>query len=125
MLAVIDIGNTQICLGIFNQKRLVKEFRLPTNRRITADELDLALSGLIKGREIDRACVGVVIASVVPELDTRMISAAHSCFGVPVLMISPEMSLPVKNVYRPPGAVGTDRLMNAVAAIYEFGSPVI
>lgn len=125
MLVAIDIGNTHICIGIFDQKRLVSEFRLPTNRRITADELGLTLSGLVKGKEVMRACAGVVIASVVPKLDAAMISAAHSCFGAPVSMISPEMSLPVKNVYRPPGAVGTDRLMNAVAAIYEFGSPVI
>ncbi len=125
MLITIDVGNTHICVGVFQGTRLTREFRLATNRRATSDELGLLLSGLLKNGQANEDWEGAVLSSVVPELDNGITTAVRESFGLALLNISPEMSLPVKNGYHPPGDVGPDRLMNAVAAGEEFGTPVI
>lgn len=125
MLITIDIGNTNIGLAIFAGSRLMREFRLPTRTETTVDEMALQFAGLIAASGLTGPWTGVAIASVVPVLDRVATQAASECFQAPVLLLSPEMRLPVKNGYRPPAAVGMDRLVNAVAARAEFGAPVI
>jgi type III pantothenate kinase len=125
MLITIDVGNTHICLGLYAQDRLVKEFRLSTNRNATADEMGLVISGLLSGVNASLTWEGAVLASVVPELDSVIAKAVFDAFNIKVLKISPDMPLPIKNQYRPTHVVGADRLMNAVAAVEEFGAPVM
>jgi len=125
MLITIDVGNTHICLGVFEETRLIRQFRISTNRHATADEMALLLSGLLSGVNPSQIWKGVVFSSVVPELDSVIQEAVYNTFDQPVLKISPEMPLPIKNQYHPPHVVGADRLVNAIAAVREFGAPVI
>ncbi len=125
MLIAVDIGNTHISIGVFDRKCLIKEFRLATNRHATVDELGLVLAGLLKESNPGGKWSGVVISSVVPELDTVMVQAATNIFNAPILVVTPEMELPVKNGYSVPHNVGADRLVAAIAAIDEFKAPVI
>lgn len=125
MLIAIDVGNTHICLGVFIQARLIKEFRIATNRHATADEMGLVISGLLSGVNNSLVWKGAVLSSVVPELDSVIAQAIFAVFHLKVLKIAPDMSLPVKNQYHPAHVVGADRLMNAVAAVHEFGAPVM
>lgn len=125
MLIVVDVGNTQICLGLFEGAALIREFRVSTNRKATADELGVMLRGLLQGLPGAPVWEGVVLASVVPEMDGPLTEAVRHHLGVPVLTVGPAMPLPIRNAYRPPEAVGADRLMNAVAAVHEFGAPVL
>ncbi|MCD4813355.1 type III pantothenate kinase [bacterium] len=125
MLIAMDVGNTHICLGVFDQQILIKEFRVSTNRYATADETGLILSGLVKGISPEPQWEGVIIASVVPELDSVMIQAAQHAFGAPVEVVQSTTPLSVTNKYNPPEVVGADRLVNAVAAVQLFGAPVI
>ena len=68
---------------------------------------------------------GAVISSVVPELDSVISRAVWNAFRLKVLKIAPDMLLPIKNQYHPAHVVGADRLMNAVAVVHEFGTPVM
>lgn len=125
MLITVDIGNTHISIGVFDNKKLIKEFRLATNRHATVDELGLVLAGLLRECNPGGKWAGVVMSSVVPELDSVMARAATNTFAVPVLTVTPEMKLPIKNGYTMPHNVGADRLVAAVAAVEEFKAPVI
>ncbi len=125
MLVTIDIGNTHCCLGLFDGPALIKQFRVATNRRATADELGLVLDGLFRGLPGTPVWEGVVISSVVPELDANMALAARQVLKVSVLTIKSNLPLPIKNHYHAPHNVGADRLMSAVAAVEAYGAPVI
>lgn len=125
MLVTIDIGNTHSCIGLFDRDKLVKEFRVATNRHATSDEWRLILDGLLREMKHQVKWEGIVLASVVPELDTVMEQAARNTLKVPVLTVTPDLELPIKNGYEPVQSVGADRLMSAVAAVAEFGAPVV
>ncbi|MEW6515687.1 MAG: type III pantothenate kinase [candidate division FCPU426 bacterium] len=125
MLIVMDVGNTHMCFGVYQGSDLLREFRVSTNRKATADELGVLLRGLLHGVHGAPVWEGVVIASVVPEMDLPLTEAVQRQLRVPVLSVTPDMPLPIRNAYRPPEAVGADRLMNAVAAVNEFGAPVL
>lgn len=125
MLITIDVGNTQVCLGVFEGAALIREFRLSTNRKATADELGVMLRGLLQGLPGKPKWEGVALASVVPDLDRPLTEAVKRVLGVSVLAVAPTMPLPIRNAYRPPEVVGADRLMDAVAAVHEFGAPVL
>jgi len=124
MLLTIDMGNTNIGLGLFKGSKLIQELRLPTDRRATARALQRRLKVLVGARR-SGPWEGAMLASVVPDLDEALISAVRTVFKTEVLRITPALHLPVKNGYRKPAAVGADRLAAAVAAVAEFGAPVL
>ncbi len=122
-LLTVDIGNTTLGFGIFRGRRLQRTFRLPTPRTDSRRDLRAGLRrslGSARG-----AWAGVVFASVVPRLD-RVVRAETARFcRAPVLTVTPKTALPLGNAYRPPRAVGADRIVNALAAVTEFGAPVL
>src|SRR5207302_371661 len=69
MLLAIDVGNSNIVVGVFDGERLVADFRLRTDAHATGDELGLTITGLLRSREVEPASIsGVVVSSVVPTL---------------------------------------------------------
>jgi type III pantothenate kinase len=123
MLITVDVGNTNIGLGIFRGRRLAREERWETDPRRSAADWRRQMARRL--RNLTGPWEGVVYASVVPAVDAALFAALRGFFKVPVLKVTPRLPLPVQNGYRTPGAVGADRLLAAVAAKEEFGAPVI
>lgn len=129
MLLAIDVGNSNIVLGVFNGERLAESWRLVTMRDRTADELGILITHLFERSRIDLARVdGIILSSVVPPLTGTMEEMCERYFEKRPLTVDPaNTGMPV--LYRPPTDVGADRVVNGVAAYETFGratsTPVI
>src|SRR5258708_1961082 len=122
MLLAIDIGNTNIVLGVFDGNRLLQSWRLQTLRERTADELGLLVDALFAHAGIGKSAVhGIILASVVPPLTGTMLEMAERYFTVPALTIEPGTKTGMPILYDQPSEVGADRIMNGVAAYERFG----
>src|SRR5687768_13645815 len=123
MLLAVDAGNSQITLGLFRRKTLIRTFRIATEVRRTADEHALLLRSLLgpAARRI-RSCA---IASVVPALDPALRAACRDVTRRDPLVIDHRSPLGLTVGYSPASDVGADRLVDAAAAVERFGAPVI
>jgi type III pantothenate kinase len=122
MLFAIDIGNTNIVLGVFEGSALSRSWRLATARERTADELGLMVSDLLERAKIATAAIdGVVLASVVPQLTGPMIEMSRRYLDLTPLNVEPGIDLGMPNLYAHPSEVGADRLVNGVAAYETYG----
>lgn len=122
-LLAIDIGNTHIKIGVFDQGQWIQEWRLSTDARRTADEYQLSLRGLLAESGITR-CQRVVIASVVPLLTAIFVRVSETFAKTPPLEISPP-GCGLKVQYVPPESLGADRFVNALAAWHMYGNAVV
>jgi type III pantothenate kinase len=124
MLLAIDIGNTNISVGVFRAGQLVATRRAATMQRATADEVDLLLDGLLRLDDLAFADVGsICCASVVPALTDALESVATRRERPLVVATAGTIPIPVR-VDRPE-QVGADRLVNALAAHRLHGSPAV
>ena len=121
MLLAIDVGNTQTVFGLFDGERLTEQFRVGTDRAHTGDELAVMLRAFVELDALD----GIVLSSVVPELQRQYELLADRWSGADLLVVGPGVStgIPVLNV--DPREVGPDRIANAVAARNRYGAPSI
>ncbi len=124
MLLAIDVGNTEVTLGLFDGLRLKRSFRLSSETRRTPDEVALAL------RQIFPELAGgganeSVIASVVPTVTASYHEAARALLGGEPLEVSSEIETGVDIQYRDPKSTGADRIANAAAALELYGAPAI
>jgi type III pantothenate kinase len=126
MLLVIDIGNTNTVLGVFDANRLLADWRLETKQRQTADEYGILARNLfaLAGMEVSRIH-HIVIASVVPPLNSVLEQMALKYFNITPLFVEPGVKTGMPVLYDPPGDVGADRIVNAVAAYEKYGGPTI
>src|SRR5437588_121316 len=123
MLLALDIGNTNIVLGVFDQTTLVRSWRLQTLRERTSDELGLLVDGLFAHDRIDKSAVtGIVLGSVVPPLTSTTRTMAERYFGVAPLVVEPGVNTGMPILYENPAEVGADRIVNAIAAYERFGN---
>ncbi len=126
MLLVIDIGNTNTSLGVFDGERLVAHWRLTTARSRTVDEWGVHARNLFSLSGLDfKSIDGIAVASVVPPLNFTLKRMAESYFDVTPLFIDHTIDTGVPILYQPPADVGADRIVDAVAAIKKYGSPCI
>src|SRR5262245_47860863 len=122
MLLAIDVGNTNIVLGVFDGRRLVQSWRLQTLRERTADELGLLAEGLFAHSRIDRGGItGIVLGSVVPPLTGTTSSMVERYFGQTALIVDPARNTGMPILYENPSEVGADRIVSAIAAREQFG----
>jgi type III pantothenate kinase len=122
MLLAIDVGNTNIVLGVFDDATLVQSWRLQTLRERTSDELGLLVDGLFAHSRIERVQIrGIILGSVVPPLTPTVKAMAKRYFGVPALTIEPGVDTGMPILYENPAEVGADRLVNGIAAFERFG----
>ena len=126
MLLAIDVGNTNIVLGVFDGARLAESWRLATWRERTSDEVGILVTHLFARSAIalDRVS-GIILSSVVPPLTGTMEEMAEQYFGHQPLTVDPGTNTGMPVLYRPASDVGADRVVNAVAAYARFGGPVI
>ena len=122
MLLAIDVGNTNIVLGVFDGASLVESWRLQTLRERTSDELGLLVDGLFSRSRIERVQIrGIVLGSVVPPLTPTIVAMAERYFGVKALIVDPAANSGMPILYENPWEVGADRIVNSVAAFERFG----
>jgi type III pantothenate kinase len=122
MLLAIDVGNTNIVLGVFDGDTLVRSWRLQTSRERTADELGLLVDALFAHDEIDRSKIrGIVLGSVVPPLTTTTRAMVERYFGVRALTIGPGIEIGMPILIDNPPELGADRIVNGIAAYEKFG----
>jgi type III pantothenate kinase len=122
MLLVIDVGNTNIVLGVFEGAQLRATWRLLTLRERTADEVGLMVVGLLGHEHIDLAAIDqAVLASVVPPLTPIMIGMVKRYFGRDPLVVDPRTNAGMPILYERPSEVGADRIANSIAAYEQYG----
>jgi type III pantothenate kinase len=122
MLLAIDVGNTNIVLGVFRGADLVHSWRLTTLRERTADELGILVTSLCAHHRIGRDDVsGIVMASVVPPQTGTMIAMVREYFGREPLNLEPGVNTGMPVLYDNPREVGADRVVNGVAAYEAYG----
>lgn len=125
MLAA-DVGNTQTVLGLFDGERLAADWRLATRKSATSDEVGVLWRALFAQAAIDPAEVeGMIVSSVVPDLNGIVSVTGKDCFGCEALFVGPGMKSGMPILYENPHEVGADRIVNAVAAKARYGVPVI
>lgn len=126
MLLVIDIGNTNTSLGVFEGEKLSAHWRLTTARSRTIDEWGVHARNLFALAELDfKSINAIAIASVVPPLNFTLKRMAETYFGLTPLFIDDTVDTGVPILYEPPSDVGADRIVDAVAAIRKYGAPCI
>jgi len=126
MLAAIDIGNTNIVIGVFDGPRLAARFRISTRQSSTADEYALLLDGLFRMEGLAPCEVhGVSMASVVPPLTDVFTRIAERRFGGEVVNVGPGVKTGISVCYEPPRDVGADRIVNAVAAWERYRTDLV
>jgi type III pantothenate kinase len=126
MLLVIDIGNTNTVLGVYQDAKLIAHWRLTTERNQTNDEYGILTRNLFALEGIDpHAITAVIIASVVPPLNLVLAEMARRYFGVEALFVEPGIRTGIAVHYDNPQEVGADRIVNAVAAFEKYGGPCI
>lgn len=122
MLLAIDVGNTNIVLGVFEGERLVESWRLATLRERTSDEIGIWVAQLFQHRAIDVGKVtGMVMGSVVPPLTSTFMTMAQRYFGMRPLNVDSTVDTGMPILYKNPAEVGADRLLNGVAAFRLYG----
>ena len=126
MLLVVDVGNTQTVMGLFDGAELVDQWRLSTVRDRTADEYKLFLEGLLRqdGHRVEEV-TGAALSSVVPTAKEAMIVVARDLIAGPVVVVGPGVRTGMAIRIDNPHEVGADRVVNSVAAASKYGKPVI
>jgi len=126
MLLTIDLGNTQMVVGLFDGDVLAFHWRLSTVRDRTADEYRLLLHGLFEQDGVDpEQFTGAVISSVVPGASSALSAAIGRFVAEAVLVVGPGMKTGMPILIDNPREVGADRVVNAVAARARYGTPAI
>ena len=133
MLLAIDIGNTNIVLGLLElpngskkkslegEKKLIHCWRLSTFHDRTADEYSTLITSLFHQADISPKHVkGVALSCVVPPLQNPFVSVIHTLFGVNPVVIGPGTKTGMSILYDNPKEVGADRIVNAIAAYHRF-----
>ena len=117
MIFVLDVGNTNIVLGIYKDKQLMVEWRLSTDYKKTSDEYIIEVSQLFNYNKIDVSDIsGVIISSVVPNIMYSLEHMVRKFFNKKPLVVGPGIKTGINIKYDNPKEVGADRIVNAVAA---------
>lgn len=124
MLLTIDIGNTNLTLGLYEDDKLGAHWRLATDHNRMPDEYGLQFLGLLQnaGKTLDEI-TGVSLASVVPPLTGRVIQACREYLKQEPLVVDAGIKTGIKVRYEDPRAVGADRICDAVAVMKLYGGP--
>lgn len=126
MLLAIDIGNTNIEFGVYEQAGIRARFRLGTNREITSDEIGLFMMQFFSINGIDKAQIeDIIITTVVPQVMYSLSNAMKKYIGLTPLVIGENIRCEIENRYDNPKEVGADRLVNSLAAFERYGGPLI
>jgi type III pantothenate kinase len=125
MLLAIDIGNTQIALGVWDKKEWLHEWRLRTLQDRTSDEYEILIRNLLQEAGLADAIDAVILTSVVPPLTMTFKKLSRGYLGIDPIIVDSELDTGIIIQTDNPKEVGSDRIVNAVAAFYSYGKPAI
>ena len=126
MLLVIDVGNTNMVLGVYKDTELLDHWRISTDRQITTDEYGVLIRELFYLNDLRADDINaIIISSVVPPVVPTLERMCQRYFGLSPLLIGPGVKTGMDIRYDNPREVGADRIVNAVAAYEKYGGPVI
>ena len=126
MLFVIDVGNTNMVMGLYDGERLVQNWRIRTERNTTEDEFNLLVSGLFGGSGIRLSEVtATIISNVVPPMGSILDAFCRKYLSGEPLWVDARTSAGMDILYSNPKEVGADRIVNAVAAYAKYGTGLI
>jgi len=126
MLLAVDIGNTNIALGVFGEKKLIQHWKIRSDREKTNDEYEIILLNLLSLAGLEKASIdSVIISSVVPPLTPVFENLSKGLLKVKPLVVGPGLKTGMPILYENPQEVGADRVVASVAAFDKYGGPAI
>lgn len=125
MILTLDIGNTNIKAGVFNGPELVDYWRISTDRTKSSDEYGILLLNLFAHSKIDPAVDGIIMSSVVPTINFTIEHMCSNYFNQTPMQVVPGIKTGINLKYENPRELGSDRIVNAVAAYKLYGGPCI
>jgi len=126
MITVIDVGNTNITIGVMQGVDVIASFRLTTSQRRTSDEFAAVFYGLFGTNGINHKLVeGVVISSVVPKIMHSLRNSIYKFFGLEPIIVGAGIKTGIQIKTENPKSVGADRIVDLVAGHYLYGGPLI
>ena len=126
MITVIDVGNTNITIGVMQEDKVIASFRLTTSQRRTSDEFVAVFYGLFRTNKINQKLVeGVVISSVVPKIMHSLRNSIYKFFNLEPIIVGAGIKTGIIIKTENPKSVGADRIVDLVAGHYMYGGPLI
>lgn len=126
MFFAIDVGNTNIKVGIFDGKKLITTFRMNSQITHTTDEYGLMLKQIPSVQGIDISQIeGAIISSVVPKVMESLHNAIVKYFGIKPIIVGPGIKTGIKLTSSNPKEVGADRLVDVVSGYEKYGGPLL
>ncbi len=126
MILVIDVGNTNMTLGVYQGQELRATFRLTTKTPRTSDEYGVIITQLLKNKGIDAMELeGSIVASVVPDVMHSLISGLVRYTDTKPMNVGPGVKTGIRIITEDPRAIGADRIVDAVSAYEKYGGPVL
>lgn len=126
MLLAFDVGNTNIVLGVYKDKELIKYWRMSTDKSKTSDELGMIVNQLFEydGLKL-KDVTDVIISSVVPNIMYSLQHMAYKFCDRKAIVVGPGIKTGINVKYDNPRQVGADRIVNAVSAYHKYGGPIV
>lgn len=126
MILLVDVGNTNIVLGLYEKSKKLESWRISTDLKKTSDEYSIQVTQLFMQKGWNTKDVnGVIISSVVPNIMYSLESMIRKSFGIEPLVVGPGIRTGINIKYDNPKEVGADRIVNAVAAHYKYKKDLI
>lgn len=121
MILALDVGNSQIHAGVFDQENLLFQFRKSSRISVTSDEVGVFFRNVLRENGIDpQAIRQIAICSVVPHMQYSLVSGCKKYFNITPFLIQPGIKTGLKIKYRNPVEVGSDRIANAIAGMQLY-----
>jgi len=126
MILLIDVGNTNITVGICDNDKITASWRMTTNKDLTSDEIGIILRNYFMLSNIDiKSIKGTIISSVVPPIMYSLTHAVRKYVENEPIIVNSKSKMGLTIKYDNPKEVGADRLVNAVGAINKYKPPFI
>lgn len=126
MLLTIDVGNTNITLGVFEGEKLISTFRMTTKQSRTSDEYGISIQDMLEHNKIPVEHIhDIIVASVVPNIMHSLSSALIKYFNITPIIVESGIKTGIRVATENPKQIGADRIVDAVAAYEIYGGPVI
>ena len=126
MVLAIDIGNTNVVIGCFQEKEILFVERVSTNQNATPLELAVSIKTILEIYRIQTEEIeGSIISSVVPSINNSMRKAIEKIASCPVLVVGPGVRTGLQIAIDNPAQLGSDRVADAVAALHEYEPPIV
>ena len=126
MLLVLDIGNSNIVMGAYDGRKLLRHWRISTDRQKTGDEYGILINELFHYQGIRMTDIeAIIISSVVPPLVVPLRKMCERYFHIRPLIVGPGIRTGIRLNYENPRSIGADRIVNVIGAHEQYGGPLI